>query len=69
MANAMSVMIAARKEIREARSVMVNCCENKRSNAAKEIAHAILRNRTGKDRLELNKQHTDGINDEAEGQR
>ena len=79
MANAMSVMIAARKETREAISVMVRCCENERSNAAKEIAHAISRNiqkkkmhhvvRTEKDGFELNNQRTDGMDGETEGPR
>lgn len=44
MANAMRARIAARKDIREAMSVMVMCCENEKSNEIKETPHAISRN-------------------------
>ena len=60
MANAMRARMAARKETREAISVMVICCENERSNAPKETPHAISRNVQKKQRQHVVKTEEDG---------
>jgi len=40
MANEMRVKVAARKDMREAKSVTVMCCESPRSKAINETPHA-----------------------------
>jgi len=40
MAKAIRVIVAARKETREANRVTVMCCENERRNAMKATPHA-----------------------------
>lgn len=44
MANEMRVKVAARKDMREAKSVTVMCCESPRSKAINETPHAISSN-------------------------